>query len=610
MNVPPPRRRALLLGCRTFADVSLAPLRSPLRDVEELSRALRDPFIGRYSVQTEVDCTSQQAQRAIEGFFAQALISDGMNLLYLSCHGVQDASGRLYFAFADTETTFLSSTAVAADWVRDRIYASRSRATAVLVDCCFSGGFIKGMQARSGAPANVESLVRGLPEGTGVAVLTASGDSEVSFEATASALVRPSYFTDAVVTGISTGAADLDQDGRITVDELYQYVYEHVVSGPSPQRPRKLGVGEGSLVIAETAAPKTASSNHAEPTAARPVDGPASSPRRRAPSAQTPRALRLVDAGAMRLPRTFGEFQFARKVRFSGRGDFLVASGRGKSLSVFSLADGSRTALIKPRRPGGHYASLGGFSDFDVHPVEPMVAGIIGPDVVLYNVTGEPERLFNAGRASVNRVAFNADGLYLMAYYHRNVGFPATHRVVTVWETVSGARVASVPADLGVFSGLEPTRFAVMTGGTVEVRDIGRPQVIERYVTEIDYASDLFFVETSAGEVPAMVAGFAVLRVATGGADEMFVSSYGDGATSGPPIYSVAMHPQYPIVAIRDTSQVSLVTIDSGSVLARMAVRSGDDRGRDRGGVDFDPEGRRMAMGVDNQVKLWELQIA
>lgn len=262
MTGEPPRRRALLLGCGTFADPSLAALRSPHRDVEELDRVLRDPDNCGYTVTSLVDCTSQRAQREIEGFFSTARVTDTMNLLYLSCHGVQDKQGRLYFAFADTERAFLGSTAVSAEWVRECIYSSRSKATLVLVDCCFSGAFIKGMRARSSG-ANVETLVHDLPHGSGVAVLTASGDTEASFEDADSVVVRPSYFTDALITGISSGAADLNRDGRVTVDELYDYIYDQVTRGSSPQRPRRLGVGEGVLVVSD--AVRSASSPPAEP---------------------------------------------------------------------------------------------------------------------------------------------------------------------------------------------------------------------------------------------------------------------------------------------------------------------------------------------------------
>jgi hypothetical protein len=221
-----------------------------------MSRVLQK--VGYGQVSAEVDCTARQAQRAVEGFLLHARVDDALNVVYFSTHGLADRQGKLYFALSDTEKEYLSATAVAAEWVRDRIYDSRSKATLVLVDCCFSGAFIAGMQARSGHEIDVDGLVRGLPQGNGVAVLTASGEREVSFEDIDSAVLRPSYFTEAVVAGIETGAADLNQDGRITVDELYEYVYHHVVSGPSPQRPRKLGMGEGSLVVADVMVPAPA----------------------------------------------------------------------------------------------------------------------------------------------------------------------------------------------------------------------------------------------------------------------------------------------------------------------------------------------------------------
>jgi uncharacterized caspase-like protein len=224
-------RRALLLGCGKFADRKLAALRSPARDVAELERVLVNAKTGGYSVSSAIDCTSRQAQREIEGFFAAARPADPMNLLYLSCHGVQDKQGRLYFAFAETERDYLGSTAVSAEWVRECITSSRSKATLVLIDCCFSGAFIKGMRARS-TGANVESLVQDLPQGSGVTVLTASGETEASFEDAEAADVRPSYFTDALIAGISTGAADLNRDGRVTADELYDYIYDRVKQGP------------------------------------------------------------------------------------------------------------------------------------------------------------------------------------------------------------------------------------------------------------------------------------------------------------------------------------------------------------------------------------------
>ena len=48
----------------------------------------------------------------------------------------------------------------------------------------------------------------------------------------------PSVFTKAIVQGLRTGDADLDMDGSVSPDDLYEYTFENVrsktplVSGP------------------------------------------------------------------------------------------------------------------------------------------------------------------------------------------------------------------------------------------------------------------------------------------------------------------------------------------------------------------------------------------
>ncbi|MGW5557043.1 caspase, EACC1-associated type [Micromonospora sp. NPDC003944] len=283
-------RRALLLGCAAYAHPGFAALPAAHHDVRVLGEVLADPRGSAYTVTMRVDCTANEAQRAIEEFLGKAK-PDDINLLYLSCHGHQNIRGDLHFVFADTHPDLLGSTSVSAEWVRGQLAASRARSTVVLIDCCFSGAFIRGMRARS-SDINVRTLLRDLPQGSGVAVITASGDTELSFEDLSDSGMgreQPSYFTEAVATGIRTGAADFDGDGLITVTELYEYVYHRIVSGPSPQRPRRLGFGEGELIVAVVT-----------PTAPTPLPLPAtllpSTPRHR-PSAKddrTPETHRFV----------------------------------------------------------------------------------------------------------------------------------------------------------------------------------------------------------------------------------------------------------------------------------------------------------------------------
>src|SRR5207245_2632850 len=59
-----------------------------------------------------------------------------------------------------------------------------------------------------------------------------------------------SVFTRHLVEAISSGAADLDEDGDIALDELYSYVYEQVVAEVPQQRPKKQEDVDGRILIA------------------------------------------------------------------------------------------------------------------------------------------------------------------------------------------------------------------------------------------------------------------------------------------------------------------------------------------------------------------------
>jgi uncharacterized caspase-like protein len=80
-------------------------------------------------------------------------------------------------------------------------------------------------------------------------ILTASSPIQQASELGPSEL---SVFTHHLVAGLASGDADLDRDGRITFDELYDYVYERVTES-SPQTPQKWCLGEqGSIVVAKS----------------------------------------------------------------------------------------------------------------------------------------------------------------------------------------------------------------------------------------------------------------------------------------------------------------------------------------------------------------------
>ncbi|MGQ0604554.1 MAG: hypothetical protein ACT4QE_22975, partial [Anaerolineales bacterium] len=65
-----------------------------------------------------------------------------------------------------------------------------------------------------------------------------------------------SVFTKYLVEGLQTGAADADRDGQITIDELYDYVFERVRAATPKQTPGKWTYKQqGDIVIAKSVRP-------------------------------------------------------------------------------------------------------------------------------------------------------------------------------------------------------------------------------------------------------------------------------------------------------------------------------------------------------------------
>lgn len=247
-------RSALIVASSEYADPGLRQLRAPASDAEALAAVLRDPQIGGFAVRTLLDRPAHEINLAVEEFFADRH-PDDLLLLHVSCHGVKDEGGDLYFAAANTLLRRLGSTAVAAEFVNRRMSRTRSRRVVLLLDCCYAGAFERGMTARAGTGVGIEEQFGG----RGRAVITASSAMEYAFEGDELADIgelTPSVFTSALVEGLETGDADRDQDGRVGLDELYDYVYDKVRETTPNQTPGKWTFGvQGDLYIARRSRP-------------------------------------------------------------------------------------------------------------------------------------------------------------------------------------------------------------------------------------------------------------------------------------------------------------------------------------------------------------------
>ncbi len=246
------RRIALLIANDEFNDPNFQQLKAPELDATMLETLLKNPDLCDFYVKTLINKTSYEINQAIEEFYSDSTRTD-LLLLYFSGHGIKDEEGKLYFVTKDTRRNRLRSTAIPSSLINEGMRESRSRQQLLILDCCFSGAFAKGMIPKSG---NVIGSLIGSTErfqGRGRVILTASDAMQYAFEE--DDLIQGSgvnsLFSSAIINGLSTFGADANNDGIITVDELYDYVDEFVTERTPDQRPNIWAYAvQGEIVIA------------------------------------------------------------------------------------------------------------------------------------------------------------------------------------------------------------------------------------------------------------------------------------------------------------------------------------------------------------------------
>ncbi|MGK8557764.1 caspase family protein [Nocardia gipuzkoensis] len=243
-------RVALLVATSSYDDPGLNALRAPAQDVAALRTVLADPRIGGFTVTDVLDQHDYTIRRAIDEFLSGRRVGDVV-VVYLSCHGVRDRRGSLYFAAANTNKKLLSSTAIESSWLLNRLDECRARSQVVILDCCFSGAF-----DRTKAADDIDLERKLVGNSRGRAVLTASRAEEYSYEGVPLSddtpdAVTGSAFTTGLVKGMADGSADRDGDGYISVEEAHTYAADYVRAYGGNQTPQLWLYGaEGSIILA------------------------------------------------------------------------------------------------------------------------------------------------------------------------------------------------------------------------------------------------------------------------------------------------------------------------------------------------------------------------
>lgn len=193
---------ALLVGVSEY-EYESNPLPSALKDIEVMKQVLENPYIGGFTeVEQLLNPDLLEMQKAIEALFSKRR-RDDLVLLYFSGRAVKDRNDKLFLATRVTSQEMLKSTSVPASFVQDLMVDSLSKKQVIILDCSYSGAFAKGLDVSK----------------SGWVVLTSCTSSQNSLEKPE---LKLSIYTNYLVEGLETGAADRDNNSEISIDELHE----------------------------------------------------------------------------------------------------------------------------------------------------------------------------------------------------------------------------------------------------------------------------------------------------------------------------------------------------------------------------------------------------
>jgi formylglycine-generating enzyme required for sulfatase activity len=246
-------RLALLIGVSEYG-AGIPALPECVVDVDAMQRVLVHPEMGGFAAADITVLKNPQRQEMVDAI--HQLFSnrkpDDLLLFYFSGHGMMDEDEyKLHLANNSTYTNenrrVYAPSAVEAAYIHQRLNYSKSRRLVLILDCCYSGAFAKEMTKGDGI-INLDNYLGG----KGRAILTSSTASELSLGAkvtTEHGNSGLSIYTRYLVEGIETGAADLDNDGFIGVEELHEYASKRVQEAAPAMNPMFYPQERGNKII-------------------------------------------------------------------------------------------------------------------------------------------------------------------------------------------------------------------------------------------------------------------------------------------------------------------------------------------------------------------------
>jgi tetratricopeptide (TPR) repeat protein len=213
-----------------------------------MKEALIDPELGGFA-KTDITVLKNPKKQEMEEhiydlFSKNNRKKDDLLLFYFSGHGITDEKGIFYFSTSETRKEngrLRPTTALSSNHVHTWINECPSRGMAIILDCCHSGAFAKGMSAKGAANAQIKEQLGG----EGRAILTAASATEYAWAKDEFDL---SAYTHYLLEGVRTGNANLDSNDWLSMEELHEYVRQKISDAKLEMTPEFYPVKEGAKI--------------------------------------------------------------------------------------------------------------------------------------------------------------------------------------------------------------------------------------------------------------------------------------------------------------------------------------------------------------------------
>jgi len=263
----PPSRDgyAVIIGVGRYDNVGIPPLRYSVADAEAMHKVLTES--GEFKKDNVLLLTDRSDRKptlrnikyALGTFLARAAHKNDTVVVFFAGHGAPEVDPRgierdglaKYLIPSDADPDDLFSTALPMDDLQTIFGRIEAERVVVFLDACYSGaaGGRTFAARRTRATAVDDLFLERLTRSRGRAIMTASKPAEVSVELPE---LGHGIFTYYLTEGLR-GAGDLNRDGIVSLQELYEYVEQQVVRKSRAvggnQHPMMKGELEGILPL-------------------------------------------------------------------------------------------------------------------------------------------------------------------------------------------------------------------------------------------------------------------------------------------------------------------------------------------------------------------------